>query len=87
MLSEVKIYIVKTNKIMPENVYNLSFGHSIAVGIALDPGSYFPESMGETNIDSLFKIAEDAKKKSGKDKEASEGENICLTEVSPVAVS
>ena len=37
MFSEVKNYIVKKNKIMPENLYSLSFGHSIAVGITLDP--------------------------------------------------
>ena len=49
-------HIVSTNKIMPENLYNLSLGHSIAVGVALDPGSHFPESMGKKEIDSLFKI-------------------------------
>jgi hypothetical protein len=59
MLSEIKNHIVSTNKIMPENLYNISFGHTIAVGIALDPSSHFPESMGEKNIDSLFKIVED----------------------------
>ena len=59
MLSEVKNFIVKANKIMPENLYNISFGHTITVGIALDPSSHFPESMGEKNIDSLFKIVED----------------------------
>ena len=59
MLSEVKNNIVSTNKIMPENLYYLSLGHSIAVGVALDPGSHFPESMGKTDIDSLFKIVGD----------------------------
>ena len=59
MMSEVKNHIVSTNKIMPENLYNLSLGHSIAVGVALDPGSHFPESMGKTEIDSLFKIVGD----------------------------
>jgi hypothetical protein len=56
IVSEVKNFIVKTNKIMPENLYNLTFGHTIAVGVAFDPGSHFPESMGKTEIDSLFKI-------------------------------
>ena len=56
MMSEVQNHIVSTNKIMPENLYNLSLGHSIAVGVALDPGSHFPESMGKKEIDSLFKI-------------------------------
>ena len=59
MLSEVKNHIVNTNKIMPENLYNLTFGHTIAVGVAFDPGSHFPESMGKAEIDSLFKIVAD----------------------------
>ena len=59
VLSEVENHIVNTKKIIPENLYRLSFGHTIAVGIALDPGSHFPESMGETNLNSLFMIVED----------------------------
>ena len=56
MLGELSNLIVKMKKIVPSNLYDATFDHTLVLGIALDQHAYFPESLGETELDAVFKI-------------------------------
>jgi hypothetical protein len=55
MLGELSNLIVK----MKNNLYEATFDHTLVLGIALDQHAYFPESLGETELDAVFKIVGD----------------------------
>ena len=59
MLGELSNLIVKMKKIVPSNLYEATFDHTLVLGIALDQHAYFPESLGETELDAVFKIVGD----------------------------
>ena len=59
MLGELSNLIVKMKKIVPSNLYEATFAHTLVLGIALDQHAYFPESLGEKELDAAFKIVGD----------------------------
>ena len=54
LFAELSNHFVKTKKLTPENLYLLTHGHTVAVGIALAPHAFYPESMAEKDIELLF---------------------------------
>ena len=59
MMGELSNLFVKMKKIIPSNLYEATFDHTMVLGIALDQHAYFPESLGEKDLDAVFKIVED----------------------------
>ena len=49
---------VKSKKIIPYNLYEATFDHTLVLGIALDQQAYFPDSLGEIDLEAAFKIVE-----------------------------
>ena len=59
MLGELSNFLVKMKKIVPSNLYEATFDHTLVLGIALDQHAFFPESLGEKELDAVFKIVGD----------------------------
>jgi hypothetical protein len=58
MLGELSNLFVKSKKIIPFNLYEATFDHTLVLGIALDQQAYFPDSLGEIDLEAAFKIVE-----------------------------
>jgi len=54
LFADLSNHFVKTKKLIPENLHHLTQRHTVAVGIALAPHAFYPESMAENDIELLF---------------------------------
>ena len=58
LLGELSNLFVRMKKIIPSNLYEATLGHTLVLGIALEQQAYFPESLGEKELEAAFKIVE-----------------------------